>query len=72
MVSCPPPAPRKPALRRKKTEKTHWTVTRVCSLRSHGTNKGANSTILALALDASLSSAVFGDTCWLLLLAEIV
>ena len=71
MVSCPPP-PRKPALRRKKAEKTHWTVTRVCSLRSHGTNKGANSTILALALDASLSSAVFGDTCWLLLLAEIV
>lgn len=37
---------------------THCGTTNVCSLCSHGTHKGANSTIMVilLALEASLSS----------------
>ena len=46
---------------------------KVCSLRSSGTNKDANSTMLIplLPLEASLSSSVVCDTCWFLLLPEV-
>ena len=67
------PVPSQLSLHRAKKLKIHFRTAKVCSLRSSGTNKGANSTMLIplLAQETFLNSAVVWDTCQFLLLTEV-